>query len=242
VNTLTDEVRSLKATVAAMRSQPPHSSASSSFTVQSRSGVVVSKGKGNGNGRKGKRKGETEGKGNNANTDVPVGPECSGHKGLATDSGKSSTPVSSNKKARIPVNNARKIWGTLRSTACSAVTSAIKRLTSAPLCEKLTVKRKFRSSQEGIIKKWWFMVRGNQPDLRILEEEWHKIEIQTGWKLEPVFQFDNSAVDEAPAKVKPGSPTMTLPQQLPNVSLQVPVESNAERASPLPINDPQSQP
>jgi len=148
-------------------------------------------------------------------------PECSGHKGLATDSGKSST-ASSNKKARIPVNNARKIWGTLRSTACSAVTSAIKRLTSAPLCEKLTVKRKFRSSQEGSIKKWWFVVRGNQPDLRILEEEWHKIEIQTGWKLEPVFQFDNSAVDEALSKVKPGSPTMTLPQQLPNVSLQVP--------------------
>ena len=84
--------------------------------------------KGNGNRRKGKRKGETEGKGNNANTDVPVGPECSGHKGLATDNGKSST-ASSNKKARIPVNNARKIWGTLRSTACSAVTSAIKRLT-----------------------------------------------------------------------------------------------------------------
>jgi len=61
------------------------------------------------------------------------------------------------------------------------------------------------------------MVRGNQPDLRILEEEWHKIVIQIGWKLEPVFQLDNSAVDEAPIKVKPGSPTMTLPQQLPNV-------------------------
>jgi len=86
------------------------------------------------------------------------------------------------------------------------------------------------------------VVRGNQPHLRILEEEWHKIEIQTGYKLEPVFQFDNSAVDEAPTKVKPGSPTMTLPQQLPNVSLLVPVESNAERAYPLPINDPQSQP
>ena len=123
-----------------------------------------------------------------------------------------------------------------------AVPVAMALLTSAPLCEKLTVKRKFRSSQEGSIKKWWFVVRGNQPDLRILEEEWHKIEIQTGWKLEPVFQFDNSAVDEAPTKVKPGSPTMTQPQQLPNVSLQVPVESNAECASPLPINDPQSQP
>jgi len=89
--------------------------------------VSKGKGKGNGNGRKGKRKGETEGKGNNADADVPVGPECSGHKGLATDSGKSST-ASSNKKATIPVNNARKIWGTLRSTACSAVTSAIKHL------------------------------------------------------------------------------------------------------------------
>ena len=123
-----------------------------------------------------------------------------------------------------------------------AVPVAMALLTSAPLCEKLTVKRKFRSSQEGSIKKWWFVVRGNQPDLRILEEEWHKIEIQSGWKLEPVFQFHNSAVDEAPTKVKPGSPTMTQPQQLPNVSLQVPVESNAECASPLPINDPQSQP
>ena len=67
-----------------MGSQPPHSSASCSSTGQAKKwSVVVSKGKGNGNGRKGKRKGETEGKGNNANTDVPVGPECSGHKGLA---------------------------------------------------------------------------------------------------------------------------------------------------------------
>ena len=98
MNALTDEVRSLKATVAAMRSQPPHSSASSSSTGQAKKwSVVVSKGKGNGNGRKGKRKRETEGKGNNANTDVPVGPECSGHKGLVTDSGKSST-ASSNKQ------------------------------------------------------------------------------------------------------------------------------------------------
>ena len=74
----------------------PHSSASSSFTVQDKKwSVVVSKGKENRNGRKGKRKGETEGKGNNAKVDVPVGPECSGHKGLATGSGKSSIPASS---------------------------------------------------------------------------------------------------------------------------------------------------
>jgi len=55
------------------------------------------------------------------------------------------------------------------------------------LAENLTVKRKYKATQEGIIKKWWFVV-----SLELLKEEWSKIATQTGWKLEQAFRYDNS--------------------------------------------------
>ena len=64
--------------------------------------------------------------------------------------------------------------------------SAIKQLTSAHLGERLTIKRKFKTSQNGTIKKWWFVVRGDKSDVEFLEKEWPKVALQTGWKLEPV--------------------------------------------------------
>ena len=256
VKALTDEVRVMKASVAAMQSQPLPNGATSPPMDQTKEwSVVVSKGKGNGKRSTGKGNGMVQGKGSSGTATELKGAECSGHKGHATSSGKSTKPGSNNKKG-IPVDNARKIWGTLRATACSAVTSAIKRLTSASLCEKLTVKRKFKATQDGKVKKWWFVVRGNKPDVELLVEEWHKIEIQTGWKLEPVLHFDNSTAVEPTTSVHENSdPSTASPPQQPatplpiNVSQSqplIPILSTAsppqQLATPIPINVSQSQP
>ena len=97
----------------------------------------------------------------------------------------------------VPIEDARRVWGTLRSTTTSAVTNAIKRLTPGTLVKNLTVKRKYKTNQEGASKKWWFVIRGDKHNLEILEKEWSKVATQTGWKLEPAFCYENSGIVSA---------------------------------------------
>ena len=52
-------------------------------------------------------------------------------------------------KRGIPVENARKNWGTLKSTTCFAVT---RRLTSLSLSKKLAVKWKYKTNTDGSIQ------------------------------------------------------------------------------------------
>ena len=94
----------------------------------------------------------------------------------------------------VPIEDARRVWGTLRSTTTSAITNVIKRLTPGTLAENLTVKRKYKTNQEGVSKKWWFVIRGDKHNLEILEKEWSKVATQTGWKLEPAYCYDNSGI------------------------------------------------
>ena len=60
------------------------------------------------------------------------------------------------------------------------------------LNENLTIKRKFKANQEGLTRKWWFVVRGDKSSVELLQNEWPKIATQTGWKLEPLFRYDDS--------------------------------------------------
>ena len=154
--------------------------------------MVVKKGKGPVNqlvsNGMGKGKGKGKGKGNVKVKNVPVNAK-------GRDNSEQTHPISKprsseNSRKSIPIENARKVWGTLRSTTYPVVMSAIKQLTSAPLGERLTIKRKFKTSQNGTIKKWWFVVRGDKSDVEFLEKEWPKVALQTGWKLEPVFRFE----------------------------------------------------
>jgi len=63
-------------------------------------------------------------------------------------------PSGTSFKRRVPIHNAWKVWGTMKSATCSTIGSAIKMLTFGSLVEKLTIKRKFKSEQNGSIKKW----------------------------------------------------------------------------------------
>ena len=94
-------------------------------------------------------------------------------------------------RRKIPVVNARKVWGTLKSSTCSTVATVFKKLISQSLADRLTVKRKYITNSNGSVQRWWYVIRGEELDLAELEKAWEAIATQTSWKLEPLFRFDN---------------------------------------------------
>lgn len=64
----------------------------------------------------------------------------------------------------------------------------MKQLTSTPLRERIMVKRKFKTSKSGTFMKWWFVVRGDKSDVKLLEKiglgfPTNKLEIGTSFPI-----------------------------------------------------------
>ena len=93
---------------------------------------------------------------------------------------------------------ARKIWGTLKTTTSAAVKNALSSLTKVS-CSDLQIKRKYKSSRRNpdTVAKWWFVIRGEENKLQELEGEWRAIAIQTAWKLEPVYYYEENTISDA---------------------------------------------
>ena len=83
----------------------------------------------------------------------------------------------------VPVENARKIWGTMKTTTSSVITSVIRKVASRSYTGSLTVKRKYKTNRDGSLKRWWYVVRGERSDVEQLEQECENIATHTGWKL-----------------------------------------------------------
>ena len=98
-------------------------------------------------------------------------------------------PAVDNSRSPIPVDNARKIWGTMKAASSKTVLTAVQRV--APNLNSLTVKRKFHV-QNGTTRRWWHVVRGSKSDIDLLDSVWNKIQTQTGWKLQPLLSFLNT--------------------------------------------------
>ena len=64
--------------------------------------------------------------------------------------------------AKKRLDNAKKIWGTLRSTTTAAIRNVLTRTTCESLANRLTLKRKYKMSTSGSVGKWWFVVRGEK--------------------------------------------------------------------------------
>ena len=80
----------------------------------------------------------------------------------------------------------RRVWGTMRSTSSTAVTSTLKKLTTCG--DKLSVKRRNRTTDNGREKSWWFLIKGQEDVLCELENEWDgSVGLQTNWKLESCY-------------------------------------------------------
>ena len=81
------------------------------------------------------------------------------------------------------VSGIRCIWGTIYMRSCTsrAVLATLQRLSK--ISEKFQVCRKFKKRDNGALQ-WWFLIRGDEADLLVLDQEWEAVQIQTSWKLE----------------------------------------------------------
>ena len=95
-------------------------------------------------------------------------------------------------RSRVVIPGARRIWGTMRTTTCTAVTNALKQLTTVDVT-RLTVKRKFKAvaNDPTRVHKWWFIVRGEEDLLQQVEGAWNTVAVQTAWKLEPAYMYED---------------------------------------------------
>ena len=122
---------------------------------------------------------------------------------------------------RILITNAKKVWGTLRSTTLAALLKAIERFASPKsLVKYLSVKRKYKLSRDGQVKKWWFVVWADVSNINLLEQEWLNISIHTGWSLENLYRYE----DSIPSNVLPDLPDQQLeqpegPQKIPTTQV-----------------------
>ena len=93
-------------------------------------------------------------------------------------------------REKVNVEGTRKVWGTLRSTTVTAVTTALQKLSSVG--DHVQAKRKYKSVGGGKVTKWWFVLRGDEDKLKVLESEWESISLQTYWSIEHCFRYVDS--------------------------------------------------
>ena len=59
--------------------------------------------------------------------------------------------------------------------------------------EQVQARRKFKSiNGKSNHTRWWFVLRGDEDILSILESKWEQVQLQTNWKLKPLLKFSNS--------------------------------------------------
>ena len=149
------------------------------------------------------------------------------------NSDKRRTQKPSNSQKMVKADGARKIWGTLKTTTCTAVRNTISSVTKVSR-SNLQIKRKYKLNRNNpdTVSKWWFVVRGEESVLLELEQEWNSIAVQTAWKLEPVHYYvEHSTPNESTdlpstmsAPIVPNS-TVSSPTDEPIVSEHTPVNS-----------------
>ena len=129
-------------------------------------------------------------------------------------------------RPKIRVEGKRKVWGTLKATTASAISSTIKLITKI---EGLNVKRKFtkgsRSPQANgpnDVSKWWFIISGDESLLDRLSKEWAAVKLQTNWSIEPVFAYDSNSLPLHNSHAMPlmqSEPTEEMPGIEPSISV-----------------------
>ena len=131
---------------------------------------------------------------------------------------------------KVKTVGVRRIWGTLKSSPTTAVASVLKKCTTVGT--KLTVKRKFKTSDAGKMK-WWFLVKGTEGDLVKLEGEWPKVKLQTSWKLEDCYHptpADDGNADKNAAQDRQDTNVTAAEQRMADCGEKA--EGNHEHSSP----------
>jgi len=92
----------------------------------------------------------------------------------------------------------RRVWGTLRSASNITIRNTISHLTKlswASKADSLQVKRKVATHTTKA--RWWFVLHGDEGNMKALENAWEMVKLQTGWRLEQCTK--PSDVMESPA-------------------------------------------
>lgn len=136
----------------------------------------------------------------------------------------------------------RRIWGTMRGCSSRTVLTALQRLST--VANEVEVRRKFKKGSNNSMQ-WWFLVRGQEPVLQQLEQQWGRIQTQISWKLEhchrPVSQSNREETSQH--NVSPVSPPASHGPSGPAKELEVggtpvlPTEGSGS-VSPLEIPAP----
>ena len=125
------------------------------------------------------------------------------------------------KRQGVVIQGARRVWRTHDSTTTWAVRKAIADFTSISM-DQLKIKRKYKTAEGNLssaaptttrVIRWWFVVRADESILQKLDNEWHKVALQTGWELAPLLQYVPSQGQSNPTPQQEGSPGSTCPEE-----------------------------
>ena len=233
VRSLAEEVRELKATVTVLRSSPTTTSAVERAADDTRWSTVASRDKRPPQHvRKQQVQVSEPGEGPHAGTANPnlVGSRQSEKRQRwhsvqslpakhrkTQPTGPNSQPrergTSPRHDTRRVIDGVRRVWGTMKSCTPKILLSTLQRVTT--VAEHIEVRRKFKMKEKSEIR-WWFLIRGEEPILQLLDKEWENVENSTSWRLERCHQpttppLSTDATGDTSTQVH-DQPTTGLPQ------------------------------
>lgn len=86
----------------------------------------------------------------------------------------------------------RKVWGTMKTCTMQTVSTTI-----VQLCPNDGELQLCKTSDNGRITRWWFLVRGEEEVLAELQQIWEHISIQTSWRLEECFVYREPSLGQS---------------------------------------------
>ena len=81
---------------------------------------------------------------------------------LTTNRHNSSQP----QREKVNVPGVRKVWGTMKACTTQTVATTIAQLCPT-VAGKLQLRRKYKTSENGHVKRWWFLIRGEEEALEL---------------------------------------------------------------------------
>ena len=118
-------------------------------------------------------------------------------------------------KDYIQVKEARKIWGTLKSTTPTAIANTIKNTHWAlwPTQEESSHQEEVQNipQQQQKVTKLWFVVHGDESMLEQLTTKWNSIEVQMAWKLEPDLCYKKNDIPTSDDQSTAATTPLSIP-------------------------------
>jgi len=100
----------------------------------------------------------------------------------------------------VQVDGVIRVWGTLRGCSSKTVLMLLQRLST--VAENVEVCHKYKKNKNNTVQ-WWFLIRGEETVLQVLQQERERIQLQTSWKLERCHRPVQSDSEQTSAVFNP---------------------------------------